>query len=276
VVRESVTRADWRDSVERVRERIRIGDVQKVVLSRAVELRLQPPADPLGAVENICRADPAANVFAFQFGRKAAFVGASPEVLGSLRGHDFRTMAVAGSTRRGEDPDTDERLGQALRESPKDGLEHSICVRELRDRLGPLTTRLDVDAAPRLHRLAEIQHLRTDLAAEVPRGTHILDLLSVLHPTAAVCGRPRETAVRVLAAEEPESRGWYAGAVGWFDGAGNGDFVPGLRCALFSGPAVRLFAGAGIVEASGADAEWEETNLKLRTVGRVLGLGEVG
>jgi isochorismate synthase len=274
-VREIVTWPEWRVSIERVLERIQTGDVQKVVLSRAVDVPLPGQIDPIGVVEEISRADPAANVFSFQFAPGAVFFGASPELLGSLRGRDFRTMAVAGSAQRGEDQEADERLGHALQESSKDRLEHGICVRELRDRLDPLTMRLDVQAKPRLHRLAEIQHLRTDLTAKVEEGTHILDLLSVLHPTAAVCGRPRDAAARVLAAEEPLSRGWYAGAMGWFDGAGNGDFVPGLRCAVLAGQMLRLFAGAGIVEGSGAEAEWEETSLKLRTIGRALGLGEV-
>ncbi len=80
----------------------------------------------------------------------------------------------------------------------------------------------------------------------------------------------------MLEAEEPVPRGWYAGAVGWFDAAGDGDFVPGLRCAVLDGEVMRLFAGAGIVEQSHAKTEWKETSLKLRTVGRALGLEEFG
>lgn len=274
-VEEIVTWPQWRESVGRVLDRIRLGDVQKVVLARAVDVRLAPQPDPIDGVEAISAGDPAANIFSFQFAPGAAFFGASPELLGSLRGGDFRTMAVAGSAPRGEDAEADESLGRALRHSPKDLLEHEICVRELRDRLDPLTTRLEVEATPRLRRLAAIQHLETVVTGDVAEGTHILDLLSVLHPTAAVCGRPRDSAARVLAAEEPVSRGWYAGAVGWFDGAGNGEFVPGLRCAVLAGQVLRLFAGAGIVEASRPKPEWEETSLKLRAIGRALGLGEV-
>jgi len=99
----------------------------------------------------------------------------------------------------------------------------------------------------------------------------LLDLAAALHPTPAVCGVPREAALRELALCEPFDRGWYAGALGWVDGAGEGDLVVGLRSALLRDGSAWAFAGCGIVAASDPDAELVESELKLRPVLEALG-----
>jgi menaquinone-specific isochorismate synthase len=126
-----------------------------------------------------------------------------------------------------------------------------------------------------LLKLSSIQHLRTELTGEVPEGTHSLELVEALHPTAAVCGYPSETALEMLAEEESVGRGWYAGPVGWFDSRGAGEFAPALRSAVGRGPLLRLHAGAGIVDGSHPDSEWDETRVKLQTVLRALGIARV-
>jgi hypothetical protein len=95
-------------------------------------------------------------------------------------------------------------------------------------------------------------------------------LVEALHPTPAVCGLPGDEALAFLREEEPFERGWYAGPVGWFDARGDGVFAPALRTAVAHGRSWRLFAGAGIVEGSRPDAEWEETRIKLEPVLRAL------
>jgi menaquinone-specific isochorismate synthase len=92
---------------------------------------------------------------------------------------------------------------------------------------------------------------------------HLLDVLASLHPTPAVGGQPRHAAQPDIARLERFDRGLYAGAVGWFDPAGDGEFVVAIRSALMDGPRARLFAGAGIVEGSAPAAEKAETDLKL-------------
>ena len=105
-----------------------------------------------------------------------------------------------------------------------------------------------------------------------PPGTHVLSLVEALHPTAAVCGDPRSAALKLIRAEEPVGRGWYAGPVGWFDDRGDGEFAPALRSAVCRGPLLRLYAGAGIVKGSRARAEWDETRVKLQTMLGALGV----
>src|SRR5690606_20312949 len=129
-------------------------------------------------------------------------------------------------------------------------------------RLETVARRIRADPEPHVLALADIQHLETEIRATVPPEVGLLDLVRLLHPTPAVCGRPREGALDLLAAREPFDRGWYAGPVGWFDAEGNGVMAPALRSGVCNGADWRLFAGAGIVEGSDPDAEWDETGVK--------------
>jgi isochorismate synthase EntC len=101
----------------------------------------------------------------------------------------------------------------------------------------------------------------------------ILDILRLLHPTPAVCGLPRDSAMAFLGRVEPFERGWYAGPVGFFDAEGNGIFVPALRMGVSTGSGWRLFAGAGIVEGSVPALEWEETAIKFEPMLEALSAG---
>jgi menaquinone-specific isochorismate synthase len=105
----------------------------------------------------------------------------------------------------------------------------------------------------------------------LPRAGHVLDLVERLHPTPAVGGYPRELAVLAIRELEEFDRGWYAGAFGWTDLRGEGEFAVAIRSALLTGRAASLFAGGGIVADSVPEAEWDETCLKLRPMLAALG-----
>ena len=126
------------------------------------------------------------------------------------------------------------------------------------------------DVEPHVLALARIQHLETKIAADVPAGVTLLDILASLHPTPAVCGIPRNVALSILTEGEVFDRGWYAGPVGWLASDGKGIFVPALRSAVCEGRRWRLYAGAGIVPGSDPALEWEETELKFHPVLRAM------
>jgi isochorismate synthase EntC len=94
----------------------------------------------------------------------------------------------------------------------------------------------------------------------------VLELVTALHPTPAVCGHPRDAARALIDEHELMDRGSYAGAVGWVDRAGQGEWAVALRCAEIAGTRARLFAGGGIVVDSDPDAELEETRVKFETM----------
>lgn len=265
----------WRRGIERILAEIASGSVRKVVLARPLDVTLAEVPDSASVLASLRASNPLAHTVLLQFARDRYLLGAAPELIGALRGRRFRTMAVAGSTPRGADPESDEWLGRQLLSSRKNRVEHEIVVEDIVERLSDAGVRIGSVPEPRLLRLPRIQHLRSELEATVPAGTHVLDLIRALHPTAAVCGHPRETARRILAEEEAASRGWYAGPVGWFDETGDGEFAPALRSAVGRGPLLRLYAGAGIVEGSRPRAEWDETRVKFQTMLQALGVARV-
>ena len=101
-------------------------------------------------------------------------------------------------------------------------------------------------------------------------GVRLLDVIARLHPTPAVGGVPRESALAGIRSLETFPRGLYAGAIGWIDSRGNGEFFVGLRSALIDGPRARMYAGAGIVAASKPAQELAETELKFQAMKAAL------
>jgi isochorismate synthase len=234
---------------------------------------LPRPARTSHVLARLREENPRAHVFLFEPEPGRALLGAGPEVLAELRGGRFHATAVAGSIGRGRDVAADAELAERLRASGKDLAEHRHTVEVMREVLLPLVSDLRVDGRPGVLTMARIQHLETGFWGTALHGVDVLSLVEALHPTPAVCGRSRERALELIRECEPFDRGWYAGPVGWVDTAGDGDFVPALRSAVGSGTRWRLFAGAGIVEGSDPELEWEETGLKFEPALRALGAG---
>lgn len=261
----SEERSAWHRMVDRALDRFESGDLAKVVLARSVDVDVDGSVDPVSVVRRLREQNPRARVFLFEPVPGSAFMGASPETLARLVDGSVGCTAVAGSTARGDSPELDRTLAGALLNSEKDVREHQFVVDDMVERLSRWGDSVQVDLKPAVLTLSRIQHLVTRIRARVPEGTDVLDLISDLHPTPAVCGRSRDDAFAFLVSEERFDRGWYGGPVGWFDAAGNGIFAPALRCALVRDGAWRLFAGGGIVPGSEPSREWDETQLKLQT-----------
>ena len=126
----------------------------------------------------------------------------------------------------------------------------------------------------RIVALPGMLHKETQITAELREPMSLLDVGSRLHPTPAVCGWPTEAARRWLERNEGE-RGYFAGPLGWRDASGGGVLAVALRASLVRPDRAIAWAGAGVVSASDPEAEWAETELKLRTVAKALRAGEV-
>lgn len=257
------SRVIWQNAIRHSVEMIHQGGLKKVVMARPVQVNGNRPIDVPALLESLGESCPSCFRFLFEFSPTTTFAGATPERLVSVSGTKFTTAAIAGSIRRGDFPAEDKVLGQQLIESHKDQSEHSFVKNEIRARLENLVARLQVDAAPRLLRLPNIQHLWTHIEGTLHPNQNILDVIVALHPTPAVGGVPSEAALRLIHQLEGFERGWYAGPVGWVDADGNGDFVVAIRSGLFRDNTATLFGGAGIVADSDPDKEWEETDLKI-------------
>lgn len=261
----------WSRRVAALLAGIARGDLEKAVLARRQSH--VHDADPIDILHRLRAAQPAAYPFLVQPTSDEAFLGASPERLYRRVGRSLETEALAGTRPRGEDPASDDAFAQALLASAKDRAEHDLVRQHLERRLAPLTETLRQAAEPELYRLAGLHHLRTPVDGRLKPGVGDADLMAALHPTPAVCGTPTEAALRLLREAEPFDRGLYAGPIGCF-GRETTEVAVALRCALLRGHWVQLFAGAGIVEGSDADAEWQETVDKMRTIEQALGASD--
>ena len=253
---------EWCESVAEAVARIDAGEVEKVVLARAVEVEADGPLVVPDILRRLRVLFPSCMVFSVD-----GFVGASPELLVSRLGLDVRSQPLAGTVARSGDPATDGRLASALLASGKDRREHGLVVTAVASALRPVCDRLDVPATPEIVPLRNVAHLGTTirgrLAAPAPSA---LALACRLHPTPAVAGTPTHAALALLARLEGSTRGRYAGPVGWVDARGNGEWAVGIRSAEVQGNRARLMSGNGIVAGSDPDDELAETQLKLQAL----------
>jgi len=265
--------AAWQALVARVARGIGSGRLgaTKVVLARTHQVRLRKTLDAI--LRKLAADYPACTIFAMATG-DACFLGATPERLVALHDGTATTMALAGSGPRGATPEQDCVLGQRLLADPKERTEHAVVVDAVREGLAEVSTRVVADVEPRLHKLANVQHLVTPIRAQVQPGRGVLDLVERLHPTPAVGGYPRQRALEVIREAEGLDRGWYAAPLGWVDAQGQGEFVVGLRSALLRGDVATLFAGCGIVADSDPATELAEAGWKLRPMLSALGVQE--
>jgi menaquinone-specific isochorismate synthase len=249
---------------------IAAGRYHKIVLARTIDHVAPAPLHPLRALNRLRERFPDCYSFSVANGRGQSFIGASPERLVRVSQGALETEALAGSARRGATASEDATLGGALLHSDKDRREQRLVLDSIVRRLAPLGLVCTHPAEPALKRLANVQHLLTPIRAEVPPGVRLLDALAVLHPTPAVGGSPREAALPRIAELEDFSRGLYAGAIGWINSRGGGEFFVGLRSALVADARATLFVGAGIVAGSDPEKEQAETELKARALADAL------
>lgn len=263
----------WQTMIESATGRINGGELKKVVLARAAELRFDTHAPVDAALDYLNTHYADSTRFLFEPRPYHAFFGATPELLAEVRRGGLRTMGLAGSIRRGQTPEEDEAMAVRLLNDPKEATEHEIVVERLRERLEPLTEALSVGTRGIL-RLRNIQHLYTPVSGQLRQHGGVLPVVEALHPTPALGGDPADIAMQVIRDSEPVPRGWYAAPVGWIDRELDGAFAVAIRSAVAQDRRVWLYAGAGIVGASEPQREWDETALKFRPMLEALGASE--
>ncbi|MBD2022139.1 isochorismate synthase [Leptolyngbya sp. FACHB-36] len=255
----------FKQAVRSIRTAIQRQDFHKLVLAHAIDVRSPLPFQTTATLHNLRTLYPDCYTVATSSGTGHTFVSASPERLVSLRDRQLYTDALAGSAPRGKTTDDDAAVAEQLLHSAKDLHEHQLVVDFISGCLQQLG--LTPERSPlRLLRLPNIQHLHTPLRAVVPPQVSLLDIVAALHPTPAVAGVPRDLTCQQIRRYEQFERSLYAGAIGWLDHQGNGEFIVGIRSALIDGCCARLFAGAGIVAGSDPEQELAEVQLKLQAL----------
>ncbi|WP_026002865.1 isochorismate synthase [Rhodococcus sp. R1101] len=273
------------EHIDRVETALRLlrsdeSELLKVVLARALVLRADRPVGPHELLAALVRNDPLHNGFLVDLtaagdpwtGRH--LVGSSPEVLVRRRGDRVTAHPLAGSAPRHRDPEIDRATAETLAGSAKNLAEHAHVIDAIRTALEPLCADLDIPDRPSVTSTRQLWHLGTPVEGRLrdPDVT-ALDLALAVHPTPAICGTPTAAARDLILATEGD-RGFYAGAVGWCDDRGDGEWMVTIRCAVLEPDGVGLtaYAGGGIVAGSDPADELAETTVKFGTVLDALGV----
>ena len=258
---------------------IKNSPLEKVVLARQVHVAFDPPVDPrliasrlidlsLNRDGFIADLSPAGEDFVGHW-----LVGSSPEVLVKRQGSTVTAYPLAGSAPRDavRNSERDKEVARRLYSSKKDLEEHRFVVEHLRALLRPVCSNLSIPPYPELTATNEMWHLATPIAGTLRHPLSALELARIVHPTPAVCGTPTHAAEELISLAEGDRR-FYAGAVGWCDSSGDGEYMVAIRCAEVTETTAVAWAGGGIVADSTAEEEVAETTAKLRTIGTALGL----
>lgn len=261
----------WTRMVNWALDAISTSRLDKVVLAREVALDLGAPVNPFHLLQRLQEATPGCFHFAFSPREAGTFLGASPERLFRCRGGRVITEAVAGTGERGETPEEDAMHRENLLNSTKERREHEFVEDAIRSILEDLCTSVRVPEQPSDFVLARGRHLYSRLSGRLDADRSPVDVLRRLHPTPAVGGVPTTAALKAISQQEPFDRGWYGGPVGWI-GPEQGEFAVAIRSGTVQDAQLTLYSGAGIVEGSEPEQEWNEIEQKIGDFAAVMGL----
>ncbi len=257
--------AGFQAAVAEAISKIKETDLQKVVLSRDLEMVLDSQPDLTEPLERLRARYPDCWTYKVE-----GVFGASPELLLRAERGEVSARVLAGTAGRGTDPDVDRAIADGLSHSIKNKHEHGYAVQSMVSELEPFCEWVEADAEPFSLALPDLWHLATDVRGKLKPATSLLDVIARLHPTAAVAGTPRDLAIALIEELEPYDRGGYAGPVGWVSADGSGELAIALRGGIIEThedhAVVRAIAGCGIVAESDPQAELAETDLKFRAV----------
>lgn len=261
----------WMQNVARSIGRFKGEELEKVVLARQVTFDLEGVNEPFGMLSNLRVNGQGCFQFSLSPDASGTFFGSSPELLYQREGSSLTTEALAGSRARGAAPEEDLFLKDQLFNCSKERHEHYIVLREIQNALKGCCESVQNSGPLSVVQKSYWQHLYQAIRCTLQPASSDVDILAALHPTPAVCGHPRQSALELIRSLEEFDRGWYAGPVGWISRT-RAEFCVGIRCAHFDADALTLFSGAGIVGASMAAKEWKELEMKISPFKKMFSL----
>jgi anthranilate synthase component 1 len=267
---------DYEKAVEAAKDAIREGEVFQVVPSQRFDVECT--ASSLDVYRVLRTINPSPYMYYFELedvqGRQFAVVGASPESLVTVHNRAVTTFPIAGSRPRGATPDQDKALQEDLLADPKEIAEHVMLVDLARNDLVKVCepTSVEVVDFMQVNKYSHIMHICSTVVGTLEGHYGPLDALTATFPAGTLSGAPKPRAIALIDAFEPTRRGFYGGAVGYFDFAGNMDLAIAIRTALIKGGIAHVQAGAGIVADSVPATEERETQDKAAAMVRAITL----
>ena len=261
----NMTREHFHEMVRRGKDYIFAGDVFQVVLSQRFAVPFSLP--PLALYRALRRLNPSPFLFHLDFG-DFAVVGSSPEILVRLRDGQVTIRPIAGTRRRGATAEEDAQLAEDLLSDPKELAEHLMLLDLGRNDVGRVAQVGTVEVTERnvIERYSHVMHIVSNVVGTIDPRFDAMDALIAGFPAGTVSGAPKVRAMEIIEELEPERRGIYAGAVGYFGANGSMDTAIALRTAVITNGTMYVQAGGGIVADSDPEAEFQESCNKARAL----------
>ena len=265
----NMTPEEYYDMVNQVKEYIIAGDVIQTVVSQ----RLSRPttADPFQIYRSLRAINPSPYMYYLELDG-FQIVGASPEMLVQVENGVVSTNPIAGTRPRGASHQEDDANEEELRADEKERAEHIMLVDLGRNDIGRVSEpgTVSVNQLMDVERYSHVMHLVSRVSGKLRKGYTNFDALRACFPAGTVSGAPKIRAMEIIAELEPDKRGPYAGAVGYFDFTGNMDTAIDIRTLVIKDGIAHAQAGGGIVYDSTPDFEYRETLHKASALMRAI------
>jgi isochorismate synthase len=265
---ENSNQRDFKNLVKLSLEKIELGEFEKIVPSRFKDIPIDKRFDLLNAFEVLCEKNPHALVSLVSSTETGTWMGATPELLVSVKENKFKTIALAGTL-----PYAPEMNLKSVAWTQKEIEEQALVCRYIISCFKKIRLREYDEHGPKTTVAGNVMHLKTDYEVDM-QATNFPQLgsvmLKLLHPTSAVCGMPLENSVTFLKENEGYDRQFYSGYLGPVNIKKESHVFVNLRCMQLFSEKIRLYAGAGVTADSIVEMEWNETEMKMSNLQKII------
>jgi anthranilate synthase component 1 len=267
----SLTDSEFLSTVNHLKEHIHKGDIFQIVPSRRFTQKFR--GDEFQVYRALRSINPSPYLFYYDSGTFRLF-GSSPETALIVKNGKAILNPIAGSTKRLEDADANFQAIESLKSNPKEQSEHIMLVDLARNDLSKSAFPVTVDEYMTVRSYSHVTHLVSAVSGTITDKKSTLDIFFETFPAGTVSGAPKYRAMQLIDTVEPEARGFYAGAIGFFGSQGSCVHALTIRSFLSKDSTLTYQAGAGIVADSDPRLELQEINHKLGALRAALIKGE--
>ena len=251
---EEISKEDYIKLLNKTIKKLNESDTKKIVISRIKELNNEG-IDLTKTIKNLHKHYPNAYVYLWYTTQKEVWIGASPELLLTEENLTLQTVSLAGTLPKNEEW------------TSKEYKEQQVVTDYIVNQLQPAKN-ITIDG-PHTIDAGFFNHLKSYISAQVSDYSEVYPILKKLHPTPAVCGLPKENAQQFILANEGYDRSFYTGYLGYKTPTSSLYFV-NLRCAKIYQNKIKIYVGGGIMPDSNPEKEWQETEMKSKTIGHLI------
>jgi anthranilate synthase component 1 len=271
--RSNLTPQAFKKAVRKAKDYIEAGDIIQAVLCQRLETRTE--AEPFEIYRALRLVNPSPYMYYLEL-EGLRVIGSSPETMVRLTGDTIELRPIAGTRRRGGTPAEEKALEADLLADPKERAEHIMLVDLGRNDVGRVAEvgTVEVNELMAIERYSHVIHIVSNVRGKLAPGKSAFDLFVSSFPAGTVSGAPKIRAMQIISELEPEKRGLYAGAIGYFSFNGNLDTCIVIRTIVMQGKKAFINAGAGIVADSDPESEYQETLNKARAMLKAIELAE--